>query len=123
MTTAAGPPHTAVVEWDDGLLELSDRVCTVEGTPDTTNCPADTTTDEWTTTTTGEQCVEKWNLLEPAIRCVRIENTFARRFKTEDDGNTSNNQDIKFEYRSYAVTAGWVFAAGSTSPLKMDFAR
>jgi len=49
-----------------------------------------------------EQCVEKWNLASPLIRCVRMEGNFSRPFITTD---TANDLDIR--YGPMSVTAGW----------------
>ena len=78
ITTAAGPPHTAVFTWDaDGI---ADAKCTAVGDSiNAANCVNDAD-NAYTTTTTGEQCVEKWNLATPAIRCVRVKNNFKRPF-------------------------------------------
>ena len=119
ITTTAGTATVsrdlAVFDWDGDAL--SDSYCTAEHSP-TSVCTNDTTND-WTTTTTGDQCVEKWDIVDPAIRCVRMKSTMKRLFRTTD----ANSQDFYFAYRPFMVSAGWVIASAITTPLKMEFTR
>ena len=80
------------------------------------NCTNDAL-NAYTSTTTGDQCVEKWSLPNQEIRCVRVKNTFSRPFLTTD----TNAVDFDLGYRPFRILAGWEIADQLASPLKMDF--
>ena len=48
-----------------------------------------------------------------------MKSTVKRLFETTD----ANSQDMFFAYRPFMVSAGWVVASATTSPLKMEFTR
>ena len=115
IAVAAGTPDTAVFTWDtDGI---ADAKCAAINNPTVANCPNDVL-NAYTSTTTGDQCIEKWELANNAIRCVRVRNSFSRPFLTTD----TNAVDMDLGYRPFEVVAGWVHASQATAPLKMDFA-
>lgn len=78
-------------------------------------------TNGWTTTTgpTDDQCVEKWTLAAPAIRCVRLASSASRPFTTTDTGQ----RDFDLGYRPFMISAGWVFESQAAAPQKMAFDR
>lgn len=82
--------------------------------------------------TTGEHCTEIWTVyknvwpvLNPGTevsttakfqKCVRIESTITRPFKTTDHDlvgaanfASEDSVDIDLEYRKYAISAGWAY--------------
>ena len=116
IATTAGPPHTAVFTWDtDGI---ADAKCLAAGDHlNVANCVNDAL-NAYSTTTTGDQCVEKWTLANQELRCVRVRNSFSRPFLTTD----TNAVDFDLGYRPFKILAGWVIQQQATVPLKMDFA-
>ena len=115
ITTNRGPPHTAVFTWAAG--GIADAKCT---DPTWGNAGANCSVDAlnaYTTTTTGEQCVQKWSLANQEIRCVQIKNTFSRPFLTTD----TNAVDFDLGYRPFQVLAGWEIADQLSASLKLDF--
>lgn len=124
FTVAPGTPpayDTAVLDWKNANPgELRDVHCSLDGPEIATNC-TDDTEDNWVAITTAgtEQCVEKWNLEVPAIRCVRLASSFKRVMMTPDP----NSQDINIDYRPYMVSAGWITQGQTTTPMKWEGPR
>lgn len=116
IAVAAGTPDTAVVDWKTAApSELRDVKCTADGVEFGTLC-TDDTQDDWQAITTAgtDQCVEKWTLASPGIRCVRMASSFKRVMLTNDP----NAEDINLDYRPYMVSTGWFVQTGTTTPLK-----
>merc|ERR1712032_126880 len=106
MQTSAGSAGVSrdgvVVTWDD-TDKLVDANCSTEH--NYSGCSNDTT-NNWTKITgdSDEQCVEKWDIVDPHIRCVRMKSSGKRTFLTTD----TNPEDIDLGYRPFSVSAGWL---------------
>ena len=78
ITVTAGTPDTATIKWKAADGKLADAHCTSE---DIANCTNDTNNNWSTTTADGDdQCTEKWTIIEPHIRCVRVQSNASRKF-------------------------------------------
>ena len=113
--SAGSTKDTAVFDWTGS--NLADSKCTGE---DLANCTDDTAASQWSSTTTGNQCTEIWNLTDPHIRCVRVQSTGTRKFLTDD----TNAEDIDLAYRPFMVTAGWeITTTTATTTFTQKFTR
>ena len=114
--TAGVSRDQVLVKWaNDAATDLTDVYCSanaVTGAAISTKCNDDTGAtpagdDNWTQVTAigAEHCVEKWNLADPEIRCVRMLSQIKRTFLTTD--SSPANTDIDLDYRPYTMYVGW----------------
>lgn len=109
---------------------LRDTFCSADAA--TLTACTDDTNNNLTPVTgpTDEQCVEKWTLKSPGIRCVRMKSSWSRKFLTPDT-TAGPGQDVDLGYRPFQVLTGWhIGASPSATPLKfgapaqsVDFGR
>ena len=111
ITATPGTPDTATIKWKTAAGKLADAHCTSE---DIANCTNDTNNNWSTTIADGDdQCTEKWTIIDPHIRCVRVQSNASRKFQTPD---VEDAKDIDLGYRTFMVTAGWDITSTTVVP-------
>ena len=137
-----------------GKASFVDQVCTAlaaNGKYDSANCLADSSAprtggndEDWVPNpsldpATANVCTEIWTVSAynsnndgtevsgATQRCVRVQFTLERLFKTGDNATSAvsatNTFDMDWELRKYSVTAGWrINSISTTAPSALDFA-